>query len=821
MIRRASGLLLGTLLATAAFAQVAPFDMSRERSAEPAPAGVTIETMPQPPAVTQPTQPKAPASTAPASPVPADPLQPAPDQPSTTAGADGLSVAATASPSQGATTADTRRYLIPSRELIFEGETQRRSWSVFLTAEEALAARQMHIGYQNAVVVAPELSTFKIMVNNVALFDLPVRSSESVSDLAANIPPGLLRAGANTVSIEVVMRHRTDCTIQSTYELWTEIDPGRTYLSFDPAIPVTKRRVDDIQATGVDQNGETRFTIIAPGLDSALANRPLIRLAEGLALSANMPNPAVSVNRTAPQISGPGNLNVVVGTVQELAGLLDQVPEGVATSAFVGFVNDSATGPSTLVVGGPTWASIESAVESIITPVDRPSTTQRAVISTRNWRLPDATFYREGGSATFAELGVPTQEFSGRRFRAEFAFGIPADFYANEYGEATILLDAAYSPQVLPGSHIDVYVNGNIASTLPISQSGGAILRQLPISVTMRHLKPGLNIIAVETILLTSSDSICTPGTTASTDPRFVIFETSALQIPSFARIGRRPDLAALAGTGFPYNRSAVPIPLILERNEPGALSAAAAIFARMSVAAGRAINVDTSLSPAMANGRDSIFVSSIANTPVEILTHFGVSPQSQSDWAERSRPVAPGEPLPDNATTFERWRQQLSGSGWRGRVSALEDWLSRTFDFSVTSLFRTPDPTDFMPSQAMSLILAQQKSIGEGGTWTLITAPSGLQLELGMQAMGKVENWNKIGGHISTLDSQSDSVSVLPVVSFDFVATQPLSIANYRLIAANWLSGNILAFAGWLVALCSLLGLATAGLLAVFGRRS
>ena len=56
---------------------------------------------------------------------------------------------------------------------------------------------------------------------------------------------------------------------------------------------------------------------------------------------------------------------------------------------------------------------------------------------------------------------------------------------------------------VLPGSHIDIYVNGNIAATVPITTGGGDILRHLPISVTMRHFRPGLNMIAIEAVLLT------------------------------------------------------------------------------------------------------------------------------------------------------------------------------------------------------------------------------------------------------------------------------------------------------------------------------
>ena len=56
-------------------------------------------------------------------------------------------------------------------------------------------------------------------------------------------------------------------------------------------------------------------------------------------------------------------------------------------------------------------------------------------------------------------------------------------------------------------------------------------------------------------------------------------------------------------------------------------------------------------------------------------------------------------------------------------------------------------------------------------------------------------------------------------MVSFDFVATQPLSIANYRLIAANWLSTNILSYAFLLVVLSILIGVTTSSMLGRLGR--
>lgn len=125
-----------------------------------------------------------------------------------------------------------------------------------------------------------------------------------------------------------------------------------------------------------------------------------------------------------------------------------------------------------------------------------------------------------------SELGIESAEFGGRRFRNEFYIGMPADFYASAYGEASLLLDAAYSSQVLPGSHIDIYVNDEIASTVPISNNGGGIFRHLPIKVTMRHFKPGPNKVTIEAVLMTAQDQACAPGAPASATPRFALFDT-------------------------------------------------------------------------------------------------------------------------------------------------------------------------------------------------------------------------------------------------------------------------------------------------------
>lgn len=62
--------------------------------------------------------------------------------------------------------------------------------------------------------------------------------------------------------------------------------------------------------------------------------------------------------------------------------------------------------------------------------------------------------------------------------------------------------------------------------------------------------------------------------------------------------------------------------------------------------------------------------------------------------------------------------------------------------------------------------------------------------------------------------------VSALPATTQKFVETQPVSINNFRLIVANWLSSNILSYSLVLVATCFLVGIATSALLSRSGRR-
>jgi hypothetical protein len=153
--------------------------------------------------------------------------------------------------------------------------------------------------------------------------------------------------------------------------------------------------------------------------------------------------------------------------------------------------------------------------------------------------------------------------------------------------------------------------------------------------------------------------------------------------------------------------------------------------------------------------------------------------------------------------------------------VSALEEWMRRNFDISLGSLRFAPSTGEmFTPSNIQTLMIAQGASPDGGGTWTLVTAPTSTDLRAGLSAISREANWPQIAGRITTYSSGTKKIQTVPVTRFDFVPSQAPSLSNYRLIAANWLSTNILSYAMLFASSSVILGFATAGLLSNLGRR-
>lgn len=705
-------------VAAGAMAQSSPFDMTSERPAQTSPAPAPPAIPPVAPPPQPPVQVPTPTPGQPSAPPPFA-VQPAPQRPAAAPLPPALvpprqeGARPVPAPASSLNADSRRRYILPYEKLSLSGEIDRRQWSIYLTPEQANAAVSLNIGYQNAIVVAPESSNFQVSLNNVALDAARIEAPDSEGNVALKIPPGVLQVGSNVVTLGVQQRHRTDCTIQSTYDLWTDVNPANTYIGFNSDVAGSFANIDDIQATGPDGKAMTSIEIVAPALGNPAFADSLLRLSQALALRTQMPNQTIRFVTAPSTERKAGTLTVFVGTAREIAGVAGALPPEASAGAFAGFGNAGPGNSSPLFVTGPTPQAVQAAIETLFSSISRTPGAQRTTFSTRSWHAPDVPLVMSDRRIALSELGLQSTEFSGRRFRTEFYVGMPADFYASAYGEASLLLDAAYSSQVLPGSHVDIYVNDQIASTVPISNNGGGIFRHLPIKVTMRHFKPGPNKVTLEAVLMTAQDQACAPGAPASATPRFALFDTSEIHIPNYAQIGRKPDLAAMAGAGQPY-RTGGPVALSLDRFDTDTMSVAATLISRLASVAGHPIDIETVASPLVIGDRDALFVGTISQFPQALISQFNLVPSSQISW---KMGIGVQVPAQNSDTLFNDWRERVDGGIWEGQVSSFEEWMKRNFDLSSDTLrFLPAAEQPYAPPGNVSFMLAQGLSpSGEG----------------------------------------------------------------------------------------------------------
>lgn len=287
------------------------------------------------------------------------------------------------------------------------GENASRSWIVYLTTEQAIAQASLHLGYRNAVVVAPESSRLQLLLNNVLVIDRAVRSTDDFSYLEVDVPGGLMRPGRNEFSIRVHQRHRTDCTIISTYELWTEVDASGTFLSFgDPAVK-TFDTLGDLRALTPDPQGKIRIEVVAPAMERSDMSNELLRLAQAIALHANQ------TNLDFEMVSAPGReqedlaLRVLVGTMEDLASVSESLAPSDAQGPIVRFQNDDGLDAPTLLIAGRSRDEWTTAIGQLLAPVDRAVPSRRDGLITESWSYPNAPMIYDARSLSFAQLGIP------------------------------------------------------------------------------------------------------------------------------------------------------------------------------------------------------------------------------------------------------------------------------------------------------------------------------------------------------------------------------------------------------------------------------
>jgi cellulose synthase operon protein B len=751
------------------------------------------------------------------------------------------------------------------------GEIGTLQWPVYLAAGEAAATKRFRVAYRSSASVVPDISTIILIINDVTVGRKGIASPVSVKPLEFDIPPDLLRRGFNAVKIMVEQRHRVDCSLDATYELWTQVLPSMSGLIVADQSDRSPVDLSDLAALLPRADGALPIEVVVQGRMKPQRVDPILRAAQSIALIGQFQMPVVYFEKDANSSAG---VRLLVGTEAEIASLIDR-PEG--RSPMVGPTTLLLPGRSgrapTLVVSGPTEEDVAVAV-GLLASLSK-GTAIGTASGLRAAQQQRGLPISGGERVRLSDLGLSDVEFSGRFFRLGIDVDMPADFLAADYAKLTIDLAGGYSAGLNSDAQVRVEVNGRNGASVALPNSSGDVFRHNEIYVPLGMLRPGFNRIEILAQLPNRSDVACDAAGPVDKDAkRFLLLASTEIRFPAIARLGHTPDLALTTAGGFPYSAAASPR-LVVPSPDRESLSAASTLAVRLTVAARDLIPFAFALAPPSGVTDPMLIVAPAQSLDPAVMKTIGLDPEAvQRVWESRAVREAAVVPPPkvrvilrpsqagSSTETDERSSTGASidpagapsiaradvavavGSQdivdrWSGMVGKRSIWdgfpdviksgvrHASNAAAAIMSLVRNEarkakglETNTFDPRA--SLIVAQGRRPGQqGDTVTIVTAPDSRALLQSMELMIDPSRWPSLRGRLSVVDSSGDVVTTVEPSKVRYLETQPRSIANARLIAAGWFSLNPLAYVISALLLAGVLAIATLSLIRNTGRKS
>ena len=708
-----------------------------------------------------------------------------------------------------------RRLPSTTRSTRLVGESDAITWPVWLTAAEAAQGVRFRLAHVSAVSVMPEASRLSVTVNDRPISETAIASGGGARTLEVALAAGLLQPGWNAIRVAVDQRHRVDCSVASTWELWTEIDRARSGLVFAAGHRPERRGIADI--AGIAPDGHGRVTIrLAAGLEGDPRQMErAVEAAQAVALVGGFLDPVVTIGRKGE--GGPG-IDLVVG--RAAIGLEGEAAHLQAGSIAV--LDDGEIDRLTVVLPGDD-AAVDRAIGQLAALAGQ---TREGTAAGREAQAGiGGRAVASGERIRLSDLGVASAEFSGRLFRTGFDVRLPADLYAADYGKVRLHLAGAHAPGLDRTSRLSVRINGHQAAGSPMVAPRGEVFTDRMLSVPLSAFRPGHNRIEIEAMVSAGADKTCDPAVQIEGAKRFLLVDRSEIVFPDFARLARLPDLAATAGGVLgrlaPEAQPVIHVP----RPDMASLSAAATFATRMAIASGRLDAPAYAFRNPPVDAPSAIVVGAFADLPATVVGAVGLEAgPMRSAWSRRPTgdqvlpapgptadalgrrmtslrlaglggdvdPIVTGSLQGRVLTTLpagdgdlvDRWRRSME-SPWSpaafGRQVGVR--LEKIFDFLPT--FGDTRPLEgFQPSPTTGLVVAQAMS-KSGGAWTLVTAPSAVQLADAVANVTAGETWTRLEGAAVTWDQVEDRVVSVPAGQIGFLATNGFDFANLRLVAA------------------------------------
>ncbi len=679
-------------------------------------------------------------------------------------------------------------------DMRLEGEDVTRDLTFHLSPEQAKAPGLLRLSYTNAVSIMPDDAVLDVELNGKPLTTFPIRSPNGPMSHDLPVAAKDLTAGWNTVRLRARQQHRIDCSIEATYELWTQIDP--LISGFLTGARPKDGDFASLLSVGRNGDGASEVRVIADSETAGTTLHDSLPVVQTLALLVGREDLQVVVGNTGG--TGPG-IDLHVGNPADEK--LPQAARDALAAAPRGlFVRQGENGRQIVTLRGANNSERQSlllaAVNGPLLPLIRVSKLEMTRI---NGAMP--------ATHRLSTVGYRTAPFAGRLFQTSFDVVMPPDFYPGDYATVDLHLNAATAPGLAPGTQLLVRVNERAVASLMLYDPEGTTLKDKPLELPLRAFHPGVNHVRVLAEVPVASDLVCDPATRGETRSRFLMLEETTVTIPPLARAGRLPDLAALAGSSFPF-KGAPAFDLYVETATPGRLGPALTILSRLALSAGHPLPAELKIGrPDPRNAKNALVI----GTGDEQL-HLAALPGQKGDRLQHAglddlttASVATEAGLSDSQALLNAFQvetrldhDQLSlksrASDWFARASTtVNRWLAYK-DIGREDV--TVDPRDRLIS------LRQVAAAESSAIWTIVTAADETMLAEGVSALIRPSTWTALEGGEAVIRRSDMALVNRHPESYSFIPITDTSPANLRRLAAAWLSDNFIIYVGLVLAL-------------------
>ena len=717
--------------------------------------------------------------------------------------------------------------------LVLSGELASDERAIFLTQAEALRATAFRVSHVSAVSNLPETSRLLVRINDQTIGEVRLDANASEATTILPIPPGVVTPGYNSVRLVASQRHRVDCSVQASYELWSAISLARSgFVGLSTAAAI--RRLADLPALAASGAEQTPIRIRLAATSDTQAIDRAMRAANAIVLAAGIQRPRIEVVEEPSE--GPG-----------IDLLLDrEAPAG--SDPFEGdlgllYAHDQAQGRTTLTMRPDSEGerTLKRLVDLAATPPTGSTPGRRAVANTAGRQVTN------GSSLSFSDLGFESRTFDGSFFQSAVRFNLPSDFFSAPYGSALLTLDSSFLGEAAPGKRVNIRINDQIAAVVPLNQGGSSQVEQQRVDLPIQMFKAGANTVTVEANLA-GAERACDATAARSSASRLLIGGSSRISFGPLARVTVLPSLSATLAHGYPYLGQEEPTTVAVSSSNPAYLNAAMTWIGRMSASSRRPVATSFRFGPLDDFDASGLFFGPPAEASQTIARH-DIAPTAQglvpatparagieraTATAQLAADIAPTDAASDAAamrppTLAERLRATAAGSMLadiaRGDLGPIADWLGDFGLIERTASTRKATSSDLITPDGLTLLqeVGQQQDQAWRGfierqpaphVKTMVLAADADKLE---ELIGKATSahfWNRFNGESALIRPESWGPDNRASAERRYVPTNQPSPANLRLAIAGWLSLNERYYLAGLAGLSLMLAVMTAAVL-------